>query len=55
VLFYHFLWLVESWVEEQIPSNLVLEAWIGLKQVVIVISWISLLLLVSLGLDLSLD
>ena len=34
VLFFHLLWLVESWVEEQIPSNLVLEAWIGLKQVV---------------------
>jgi len=34
VLFYHLLWLVENWVEEQIPSNLALEAWIGLKQVV---------------------
>ena len=33
VLFYHLLWLVENWVEEQIPSNLGLEAWIGLKQV----------------------
>ena len=32
--FYHLLWLVENWVEEQIPSNLALEAWIGLKQVV---------------------
>ena len=34
VLSYHFLWLLGSWVEEQIPSNWVLEAWIGLKGVV---------------------
>ena len=34
VLSYHSLWLLGNWVEEQIPSNWVLEAWIGLKQVV---------------------
>ncbi len=34
VLIYHSLWLLGSWVEEQTPSSWVLEAWIGLKQVV---------------------
>ena len=33
VLFCHSPWLLGNWVEEQIPSNWVLEAWIGLKQV----------------------
>ena len=34
VLSYHSLWLLGSWVEEQTPSSWVLEALIGLKQVV---------------------
>jgi hypothetical protein len=34
VLFYHSLWLLGSWVEEQTLSSWVLEALIGLKQVV---------------------
>jgi hypothetical protein len=33
VLFYHSLWLLGSWVEEQTLSSWVLEASIGLKQV----------------------
>jgi hypothetical protein len=34
VLFFHSLWLLGSWVEEQILSSWVLEAWIGLREVV---------------------
>ncbi len=34
VLFCHSPWLLGNWVEEQIPSSWVLEAWIGLRQVV---------------------
>jgi hypothetical protein len=33
VLFCHSLWLLGSWVEEQILSSWVLEAWIGLRGV----------------------
>jgi len=55
VLFYHSLWLLGSWVEEQIPSNWVLKVWTGLKQVVHCHFLDFPVLLVSLGLGCFLD